>query len=226
MAITTLLFISTAVVFWATDYSYNVLNGEHDEVMATFVTVCVTAPTSGIILGGIFVQKVVGGYEAKHSILACFSFALIAGCCALPVKMIDSVLGFGVMLWFVLFFGGAVIPNLQGVMISSLKEDLRAAGNSISNILQNLIGFLPAPFCYGLIYNIHKDSDPKLAMALTLWYSFVGVILVVFGMYFRYMKYGNEDSREETTSIVNSKRKSNLKEINKEIEISRHVNSK
>lgn len=162
--------------------------------MAIFVTVCVTAPTLGIILGGVFVQKVVGGYESRHSILACFVFSVLASCCSLPVKMIDSVYYFGLMLWFVLFFGGAVIPNLQGVMISSLKEELRASGNSIANILQNLIGFLPAPFCYGLIYEVEKDSDPKLAMALTLWYSFVGIILVGFGMFFRYKKYNEMEN--------------------------------
>ena len=140
----------------------------------------------GIILGGAIVERCAGGYEGKHSLIYCFVFSGLAFICTIPVKYASGVYSFGIILWGVLFFGGAVIPNLQGVMISSLKKHLRASGNSISNIFQNLLGFLPAPFLYGLIYQHTKDSDPKLAMALTLWYSLAGFSLIGLAMVLRY----------------------------------------
>lgn len=101
-----------------------------------------------------------------------------------------------------MFFGGAVIPNIQGIMISSLNPDLRAAGNSISNIMQNLLGFLPAPFIYGVIYKFSKDYDKKLAFTCTLYYAFVGVIFITLSLYVRFKKF-SEDDRNHLHSEIN-----------------------
>lgn len=185
LAITTLLFISTAIIFWASDYAVNVLHGDHDMVLIVFVVVCLTGPVAGIILGGAIVQKFAGGYEGKHSVTLCIIFAASAFACAIPVAFIWNVYFFGVCLWAILFLGGAIIPNIQGVMISSLDNNLRAAGNSVSNILQNLLGFLPAPFAYGLIYDNTKETNPRLAMTITLWYSSAGIFFLVLVYIFR-----------------------------------------
>lgn len=160
--------------------------------MIIFVIVSVTGPVLGIIIGGAIVQKCAGGYEGKHSLAFCLGFAAMAFLCALPIRIVMGIYTFGIVLWAVLFFGGAVIPNLQGVMISSLKKDSRAAGNSISNIFQNLLGFLPAPFVYGIIFENTKSTDPKLAMTIVLWYSFIGVMFIFSSMIVRYRKESNQ----------------------------------
>lgn len=192
------MFISTAITYWASDYAISVLKGDHDLVLEVFVLVCVTGPVLGIILGGAIVQKFAGGYEGKHSIHFCIAFAIGAVIFAIPIRLFDGTAVFGVCLWAILLFGGAIIPNVQGIMISSLKNNQKAAGNSVSNILQNLIGFLPAPFIYGFIYERTKDTDPKLAMCLTLFYSAVGVLFLILGMYYRNYKSGfKEEGAEE-----------------------------
>eukprot|EP00340_Litonotus_pictus_P005949 CAMPEP_0170525924 /NCGR_PEP_ID=MMETSP0209-20121228/11378_1 /TAXON_ID=665100 ORGANISM="Litonotus pictus, Strain P1" /NCGR_SAMPLE_ID=MMETSP0209 /ASSEMBLY_ACC=CAM_ASM_000301 /LENGTH=316 /DNA_ID=CAMNT_0010815455 /DNA_START=493 /DNA_END=1443 /DNA_ORIENTATION=+ len=188
LGITTLLFISTAVIFWAPNFAENVLGGEHDEVLAVFVVVCITGPVLGIIIGGAIVQKWAGGYEGKHASTISLGYAALAFICALPIRNVEGIYSFGLCLWAVLFFGGAVIPNVQGIMISSLKPELRAAGNSVSNILQNLLGFLPSPFVYGLIYNYSKTFDKKLAMTVVLWYSIVGFAFLSLAAYYRFKK--------------------------------------
>ena len=201
IAITTLLFISTAVIFWASDFAINVIHAEHDQVLEMFVIVSITGPVLGIIIGGAVVQKYAGGYEGKHSITFSVVFAACAFCSALPISFLESLGAYGVMLWSVLFFGGAVIPNIQGIMISSLKPELRAAGNSVSNILQNLIGFLPAPLVYGFIYERTKDSNPKLAMSLTLWYAGVGTLFLIITYYYRNVKNHSYSDSEQEVSI-------------------------
>lgn len=166
-----------------------------------FVVVCITGPVLGIIIGGSIVSRFAGGYEGKHSYTFSFIFSLCAVASALPIRFIDSLFGFGFCLWSVLFFGGAVIPNVQGIMISSLDNDLRAAGNSVSNILQNLFGFLPSPLIYGIIYDRTKNTDPKCAMTVTLLYSLVGVGFFSFGMYYR-MKTWKQNSINDTNDCT------------------------
>ncbi len=167
----------------------NVLGATHKEVFTIFIFVCLTAPILGIIVGGTLVQKFAKGYEGKHSLLFCLLFSICATASALPVKWIESPSTFCICLWILVFFGAAVMPTTQGVMISSLSSDLRAAGNSLSNILQNLFAFIPAPFIYGYLYENTKASDPKLAMTITLCYSFTGIVLISFTIYYRYKNW-------------------------------------
>lgn len=224
---TTLLFISTAIIFWVPNYGENVLKANHDQVLAVFVIVSISGPVLGIIVGGAIVDNYAGGYEGKKSSLFTLFFAVMAVLCSLPVKMISNIYMFGLCLWGVLFFGGAVIPNAQGIMISSLKPELRAVGNSISVVLQCLLGFIPAPFVYGVIYNYSKSYDQKLAIALVLWYSIVGVLFYVVGTYYRFKKMEEEEERDciKTTAenLKNDKNNINVQftEIN---ESEKHMN--
>ncbi len=203
IAITTLLFISTAIIFWAPDYSQHVLKGDHDVVLFGFVFVTMTGPVIGIIVGGAVVQKFAGGYEGKHSLTISLVFALFAFIFALPVRYMDTFFSFCCCLWGILFFGGCTIPNLQGIMISSLPHDLRAAGNAVSNILLNALGFLPAPLIYGFIFERTKKQDPKLAMMSVLLYSVVGLILLIVAFYFRNIK-GSSSLKEEREIEIES----------------------
>lgn len=211
LSITSLLFISTAIIFWATDYFFNVLNSGKENVLPMFILISLTGPVLGIIIGGAIVQKLAKGYEGKHSIFLCLIFGICAFSSTIPVSFVDNKYIFSVILWSVLFFGGAIVPNIQGIMISSLQPNLRAAGNSLSNILQNSLGFLPAPFVYGIIYDYTKSTQPKLAMIVILSYSIVGVIFIGIAMIFRY-KYWEEFKKRGLKNEEIEKEKEDLLE--------------
>lgn len=188
-----MLFIATVVVFWTTDYCYNVLHAKHHEVLTVFVIVCVSAPILGFLVGGILADTLCGGYTAKHSITLSLAFSVLSLISTIPIRMAPGLYSFGITLWIVLFLSSSVFPSLQGVMISSLSHELKAAGNSISTILLNLLGCLPAPFIYGFIYEKTKHSDPKLAMSLMLWLpSIASVIFIGLAVIFR-LKNWKED---------------------------------
>lgn len=51
----------------------------------------------------------------------------------------------------------------------------------------NLFGYIPAPFIYGLINDYAKNN--RLAMFIGIYYSFVGLISMSLGTYFRYRDY-------------------------------------
>lgn len=190
-----MLFISTAITFWGTDYFEYIMKFPKQQVFTAFLIICITGPILGVVVGGIIVQKM-GGYEQKHSILYCLIMLAVGAFLTLPVYWLESIWSITAMIWMVLFFGGSTIPILIGILISSLHPDLRAAGNSVSNVVNYLIGWFPAPFFYSLIYERTKDSTPKLAMALTLAYSFFGLVFLIIATIFRYRRFNDRNSQE------------------------------
>lgn len=173
-----LLFISTAIMFWTDNYLKKVIKADDDSIFAGFIITAVTAPASGIIIGGIIVEKL-GGYESRRAIVACLFFGIGAAISAIPIVIFNNVGGFASFLWLFLFFGGSVIPNLMGILISSLPKDLRSSGSSLANLINNTFGFIPSPFLYGLIYKRTEETSPKTAYGFIVFYSYVSIILLI-----------------------------------------------
>lgn len=216
LSISILLYISTVITFWVSDYLKNVLKMDPDTIFILFVITCVTAPALGIVGGGLIVQKS-GGYESKHSILYCFVFSCIAGGLAILslTPVMDSVIGFGIVLWLFLFFGGALIPNMVGILLDSLtSRTLKGAGNSLNLIINATIGYLPGPYIYGVMYESMKDTHPKLPFSLSLLFSWVGVLFILFAMIFRYRKFSKNEKKK---AEMDAKEEAELSDASKKI---------
>jgi hypothetical protein len=83
----------------------------------------------------------------------------------------------------VLFFGGAMMPGLTGIMMSSVSPYLRAFGNSNGEIIKNIFGYLPSPFIYGLFNSlINNRAGIKFLMFWGLW----APILLLYGSIHKY----------------------------------------
>lgn len=89
-----------------------------------------------------------------------------------------------VLLWLVLYFGGAMMPGLMGLMMVSVPASIRAFGNSNGEIVKNILGYLPSPFMYGWFNYIFDDNKAgiKLIMFWGLWVPF----LLALGSFIRY----------------------------------------
>ena len=180
-----LLLISTAIQFWTTDYLKKVLDIQETLIFVAFVVTCVTAPTLGIIMGGCIVEKY-GGYESRSSLFICSVFGLGALITGVPIVIFNGILGFTIFLWLFLFFGSAIVPNLMGIIISSLPYELRGAGNSVALLFATTLGRLPSPTIYGLIFDVTRKSQPKMAYGLIVnLFSIISLVLVVIGTIFR-----------------------------------------
>ena len=118
-----------------------------------------TAPSFGGISGGILTSKVIGGYTSKRAIFFClFSFlALVA--VSIPAPFIDNIWAFAILIWLLLFFGGAIEPSLIGNILNTVNAVERPTASSFAIFFQNLFGYLPAPYFYGLIADITEDLD-------------------------------------------------------------------
>jgi len=173
-----LFFVITIIQFWVSDYMEKVLKIEKNHVFVAFVVVCVSSPTMGVLAGGI-ITGMVGGYESKRSIYLCVIGAGLASSCAIPCSFVNSFWPFVILLWLILFFGGMILPCLTGLAISSVSKEFSGQASSFNIIMTNLLGYIPAPYIYGLIYDETYDSTPKLAMRIGLLYSWVGFLCIL-----------------------------------------------
>lgn len=205
LALSNLFFIITAIQYWASDYEKNIFRPEDEnQIFLSFAIVCITSPTLGLFFGG-FISSKTGGYEAKHSILICFIFGLLAGLVSIPVPFANDIFTFTLLLWIVLFFGGAILPNIIGIIMTSLPHHLRGSANSMTNVITNLFGYLPAPAAYGFIYNNTKNFHPRIAMIVIMYSSFIGAILLILAMYFRYAQVITDQLIENRkTSLISN----------------------
>eukprot|EP01017_Pseudomicrothorax_dubius_P033629 TRINITY_DN4519_c0_g4_i2.p1 TRINITY_DN4519_c0_g4~~TRINITY_DN4519_c0_g4_i2.p1 ORF type:complete len:516 (-),score=96.62 TRINITY_DN4519_c0_g4_i2:149-1696(-) len=173
LSISALYFVVTGIQFWISDYFRTELNVSKDTVYLCFSLTSITAPTSGVIFGGVVVSRY-GGYTSKYALKICLVFGIIACIFSLPFPMVSNFPLAIVMLWIVFFFGGALMPPATGIMISSIPKPIRAFGSSTAQIFQNLLGYLPAPLVYGMVTKMTRSA--RTGMAVLMFWSTWGVV--------------------------------------------------
>lgn len=179
-----LCYVITGTQYWISDYMLNILNiTSAKKRLFCFTIVCFTSPTLGVLIGG-FLSDYLGGYEKKESSMLCFILGISASIFAFVIPLMSNLIYIIVYLWLVLFFGGGIVPPLTGIIITSVPKELAASGNSITNFIANLFGYLPAPYVYGVLSDIFKDKG-QIGMTFTLWYSFIGLLFFGLGMHYR-----------------------------------------
>ena len=86
-----------------------------NQVSIAFTFTCVSAPTLGILLGGYSLSKA-GGPESIKSIVICFFFSIGAMLSSLLIPLANTVWVFIGFKWFVLLFGGAMVPIITSII--------------------------------------------------------------------------------------------------------------
>lgn len=141
----------------------------------------ITGPISGCILAGIITQRV-GGYDSFNANYVIFVAAVFGSTSSLLVPHLDNFWVLAGVIWVVLFCGGALVPVITGMILSSVNEGLRSFANSNTTTYVNLFGYLPAPIIYGYLTTV----DPRLGMNCLMMCPAIGFIFMCFSMYFSY----------------------------------------
>lgn len=207
LGISCMLFVVTGIQFWISDYMREVMNIPSSKVYILFSIICITGPTLGVLSGGFFIQYL-GGYTNKMALDACFKISIIAALCGIFLPFFNIVWIFVVFMWFLLFFGGSITPGLTGIMIASIPEKSKEIGNSISQLFYNLIGYLPAPFIYGLICKYTGGSKSRWGLVVLVLWGVLGVICLYFARMFNFEDYYMENEGEKDLE-----KEENIKEI-------------
>lgn len=174
------LFVITGMQFWVSDYMQEVIHLESSKTYIIYAIVSISAPTLGVLTGGLLIQYL-GGYTEGKALNACCKLTFIGFVCSLILPVFDYPIIFVIFMWLMLFFESSVTPGLTGLMISTIPDNYKEIGNSLTQLFYNLIGFLPSPYIYGLVTSYTGGEDSKWGLAvITLW-SFFGFLSLYFG---------------------------------------------
>lgn len=188
------LFVVTGIQFWISDYMQEVIHLKSSETYIIYSIVCISAPTLGVLTGGIVIQYL-GGYTTGKALDACCKLTFIAFVCSCLLPIFNIPIIFVVLMWLLLFFESSVTPGLTGLMISSIQDNYKELGNSITQLCYNLIGFLPSPYIYGLVCSYTGGDDSKWGLSVIILWSFFGFISLMFARL--YFKEGSEIEEED-----------------------------
>jgi hypothetical protein len=84
--------------------------------------------------------------------------------CGLPLVYVENYYLSAFLLWGQFFFGGFSLPVLTGILLNTCPESIRTIANSIANLFYNLLGYLPAPYIYGLVYQFYGGGTSRSGM--------------------------------------------------------------
>ena len=179
-----MLFVSTGIQFWMTNYFMEVLHFTQTQVNIAYAVVSITGPTLGAGFGG-YITNYIGGYAEPRTIYFIFAFASVGMTCAVIIPFVSHFWVVSILLWMVLFFGGAMVPGLTGMIMASVPPEVRSFGNSKGEIIKNTLGYFPSPFLYGLINN--ASSNPRAGMILIMFWGLMAPILLGIGSIFTFI---------------------------------------
>ena len=170
-----LYFVVTGIQFWISDYMITVLGSDESFVLTAYAAISITAPTFGVFLGG-KISDSMGGYTGKHALTFCLSGAVLAAGLCLPIPWYNNQWLVALHLWGIFFAGGGVLPTLTGLMLSSIPQHMRNIGSSVSQFVQTLTGYLPAPVIYGYLVQLSGRPKSRWGMFLLMLWSLMGVL--------------------------------------------------
>lgn len=157
LSITCLFLTVTAIQFWMTDYMVQVMDIPQNQAFKVFATASLCAPVSGVICGGILFSKL-GGYNSYKSLHAIPMVSTIALICGLIGSATSNFKVFVSVMALQLFFGGMLVPAATGIMLNQVPQNMRTVCNSVANMSYNLLGYVPAPYAYGYMYQKHGQG--------------------------------------------------------------------
>jgi ABC-type transport system involved in multi-copper enzyme maturation permease subunit len=67
------------------------------------------------------VTNYIGGYAEPRTIYFIFIFGSVGMACAVIIPFVSYFWVVSILLWMVLFFGGAMVPGLTGMIMASIS---------------------------------------------------------------------------------------------------------
>lgn len=179
-----LLFLVTGIQYWISDYLLETIGVPQAEVFISFALISVTAPLAGVLVGGYITQSL-GGYATKSALIFSVWMGAVGSVVAVIVPFLDNFVYIAAGLWILFFIGGALLPNLTGIMISSIPRNMRNMGSAVAQFIEHLCGYLPAPAIYGILNDSEEEKQERLGMKVLMSSTVVGVLFMGIALYLR-----------------------------------------
>lgn len=206
-ALTALYFVVTGVQFWGTSYMLIVLKAPQALVNLMFVACAASGPTLGVLVGGAVVDRF-GGYRGTANRVTALRLVTVAGMihhnlalsvmyiglaalfCAAVASVFHNFYLFVGALWFILFFGGSVLPCCSGILVSIVPRKQRPISSSLCLLTFNLFGYFMSVVLSGLLMQFVDMYYPSCDILCSRSLGFRLVLLWSFWSFlFLYLAY-------------------------------------
>jgi hypothetical protein len=100
-----------------------VMKVEKATVFTLFGIVSITGPVMGVVVGG-YVTTALGGYNSPKALYTACGLSAFCLTCAMPIPFIynyDLYPLVVVLLWFLMFAGGFILPCMTGIMLNTVE---------------------------------------------------------------------------------------------------------
>jgi MFS family permease len=217
LSISCLYYAVTGVQYWAGDYMNRILKVHSPQKrLLYFSIICFTSPTLGVICAGYSVNRLKHGYNNIRVYNYCFVLSIFTFVTGIISAFMSKLNLFILFTWLAFFFGGAIMPILTGIIITSLPQHLRASGNSLQLFFGTLLGYLPAPYIYGALEDYFDDGGKKSYFS-NMVVLFLCVILLGYSRKIKYEKI-EDDNEYEIINNLNEIELINLEENGNNLE--------
>lgn len=211
-----LLFTTSTLETWQYDFIEDIFNiSSSKEIIKYLSTLQITSVGSGILLS-LLVGKFIQNYGSFTSGLICLIFYSFACISYQILPFTTNFSRYCIAEWIALFFRSAIMPNLIGLIITSVDNKDKPSANSLSSLISNTLGHMPAPYVYGLLKEKFTD-DERIPLRICCYFSIVAEMFFCIGAILKYKylkkkknKKRNEVSKNINESINNGKEMSNF----------------
>ena len=205
LTLSTMYFVVTGIQFWVTKYLTDEKDGlGYNLVMVGigFAVVSATSPVAGVIFGGKSVQRI-GGYKNVYAALQlCSYFAFAAVMAAVATAFVTIFWLIMITIWLLLFFGGAIVPVLTGILMAVTPQQLQPLASSMSITVFQILGYCLAPVLCGVIAE-QKEFGLRGGFRVVLFWSGFGLLFNYFSMYWAHRRdLRKEERRKELKSLA------------------------
>jgi MFS family permease len=159
VALAALFFVVTGIQYWITDYMVKVLNCDPHFVIIGFAITSLTGPVLGVFFGGWVIDKT-GGYKDSsgksivNALKICSIFGGLALVFSFPAAFATDGWTVFITGWFVLFWGGCIVPPAMGITVSTVPPEMRPTAGAMSFFFYNVFGYAAAPYICGYIAHL------------------------------------------------------------------------
>lgn len=195
-----LLFPLIASSTFINDYFQNVLGVTDKSARLGVLTALTLIGTLlGSLIGGI-IGTLVGGYQNKRASIALIFLQTITAISSILTPYMNTLFTFALFFGTNMTFTSSIMPIITGMVITSVPNQQRAMANSLTSLIVNLFGMMPAPYIYGKLNTLYGDTEPRLPMKVVHCTSLVCLALFIIGAILKYREKQifNEEKKEGT----------------------------
>ncbi|OQR82526.1 Major Facilitator Superfamily (MFS) [Achlya hypogyna] len=157
LGLSSLFFCVTGIQYWTTLFLTTNLDDSAYTIHLAYLVVSGTGPILGVVFGGKLIDYY-GGYagpvqEAK-ALRICMLLGIFAVAAALPISFTYNTFWIAVLLWVMLFCGGALLSPCSGIVIACAPPHLRPLASSVAYTSYNFLGYAASNYIPGKVMNI------------------------------------------------------------------------